>query len=64
MPLKFQYSPLNTLKITSEMGQRLSPTSGQEKPHEGMDFSALDGTNLYNAHNGNIIFLTHLSALS
>lgn len=54
--LKLQYAPLTTLTITSEKGDRVSPSKGIFTSHEGMDFAAADGTNLYNTHDGTVIF--------
>jgi len=54
--LQLQYSPLDNLIITSEKGDRISPSGGKPTVHEGIDFSASDGTNLYCAHGGNVIY--------
>ncbi len=54
--LKFQYAPLDVLTVTSEKGERFSPTYHEQRSHQGMDFSAAGETNLYNAHDGTVIY--------
>ncbi|MES2961507.1 MAG: PT domain-containing protein [Pseudomonadota bacterium] len=54
--LKLQYPPLSTFVISSEKGPRISPTTNIPTVHEGIDFAIADGTNLYNAHDGTVIF--------
>jgi len=57
MPLQLQYSPLDTLTITSEPGDRATERNAEKsRPHEGMDFRASPNTNVYNAHDGKVIF--------
>ena len=46
--------PLSTLKITSAFGMRIHPISKVWKMHEGVDFSAAQGTPIYAARAGKV----------
>ena len=46
--------PLKTLKITSSFGMRLHPIQKVWKMHEGVDFSAAQGTPIYAARSGKV----------
>jgi|GEM_PF-6831782 len=55
--LVLKYLPLDSLTVTSEFGKRVHPITGVEnKEHQGMDFRAKDPTDLYNTHDGIVIF--------
>ena len=46
--------PLKTLKVTSAFGMRIHPISKVWKMHEGVDFSAAQGTPIYAARSGKV----------
>ena len=46
--------PLKTLRVTSAFGMRIHPISKVWKMHEGVDFSAAQGTPIYAARSGKV----------
>lgn len=55
--LQLKYPPLDLLRINSEFAsQRYSRTQHKVQSHEGIDFHAAIGDDLYNAHPGQVIF--------
>ena len=46
--------PLKTLRVTSAFGMRIHPISKKWKMHEGVDFSAAQGTPIYAARSGKV----------